>query len=194
VIFCYLHLEPVNSRKWYWKYLRGILVRHSLNVTSCILAWEEQLRDVTFWVVGHESRQRKRESLCSNGFWRRLAVGEKPVQWSVIGQGERLPASSQLYPTSQSLWDKLIFRSCWLSKEISHILWSQRIYYCVYKNVLLVPIINHMNPACNSRPSFSILTLLSHLYLCLLSGLFPSGFSTETFYAFLFSCSCCVTT
>jgi hypothetical protein len=37
-------------------------------------------------------------------------VGEKLAQWSVIGQGERLPASSQLYVTllTRSLHDKLI--------------------------------------------------------------------------------------
>jgi len=29
-------------------------------------------------------------------------VGEKPAHWSVIGQGERLPASSQLYVASQT--------------------------------------------------------------------------------------------
>jgi len=53
-------------------------------------------------VVGHEPQQRKRESLRSNGCWRILAVGEKPAQWSVIGQGDRLPASSQLYLASQT--------------------------------------------------------------------------------------------
>ena len=29
-------------------------------------------------------------------------MGEKPAQWSVIGQGDRLPASSQLYLASQT--------------------------------------------------------------------------------------------
>jgi len=29
-------------------------------------------------------------------------VCEKPAQWSVIGQGERLPASSQLYLASKT--------------------------------------------------------------------------------------------
>jgi hypothetical protein len=125
-------------------------------------------------------------------------VGEKAARWCVIGQGETLPASSQHYQTARSrgLRDILIFRSGWLSNEISRFLWSPRIHYCVYKNALLVPVMNHINPAQTSPPSISSLILLFHPYLGLLSGLFPSGFRRKflcIFVLLLMMCSNAIT-
>jgi hypothetical protein len=58
----------------------------------------------------------------------------------------------------------------------------------VHKSFRFVPILSQMNSV-HTIPSYSlrsILTLSSHLRLGLPSSLFPSGFSTRKFYAFLF--------
>jgi len=66
---------------------------------------------------------------------------------------------------------------------------SPKVDYGIHKSPQLVPILNHMHPV-NTFPIISlrsILILSSHLRLGLSCGLFPSGFPTKIFYAFLIS-------
>jgi hypothetical protein len=75
------------------------------------------------------------------------------------------------------------------TQEICHNLWNLMVYCSVHKKLPPVPVISQINPVHTLHP-ISIspnLTLSSHLCLGLPSGPFPSGFSTKTLHAFLFS-------
>jgi hypothetical protein len=78
--------------------------------------------------------------------------------------------------------------NCAATQRLFSILWNQKVYYRVRKSPPLVRILSHMNPV-HTIPSYLckiILILSTHLRLGLSSGLFPSGFRTNTLYAFLF--------
>jgi hypothetical protein len=73
------------------------------------------------------------------------------------------------------------------SQEIFHILWYPKVHHRIHKCPPYVPILSHLNPIHNPTSYFlkTILILSSHLHLGLPSGLFPSGFPTQTLYTTL---------
>ena len=75
------------------------------------------------------------------------------------------------------------------SQEILRILWSPKVYYCIYKYSEPVPILIQINPVNGPHPTScrSILILSSNLHLVFPSGLFPSGFPYKTLYTPLLS-------
>ena len=80
------------------------------------------------------------------------------------------------------------------SQAIPHILWRPNVHYCAYWNPPRAHVLSQINPVHAPHHTFwgSIFILSSHLSLCLLSGLFPSGFPTKTLYETLFSPLCAV--
>jgi hypothetical protein len=94
---------------------------------------------------------------------------------------------------SQSLthsWSWALLEKCQLCspQEFPSILWNPKVHYRVHKSPPLVPILNQIDPI-PTIPSY-----LSKIHFnivhpptsCLPSGLFPSGFSTNILYAFVF--------
>lgn len=102
VLSSLLRFKSLNNGTWCHKYLRYTVENYLLNITSrhwdwCFTAsWREKSNFVTSCLVWLNTScgKEKEKVLCSNGSWRRLAVGEKRVQPSMIGQGKRLPVSS----------------------------------------------------------------------------------------------------
>ena len=97
---------------------------------------------------------------------------------------ERAPTSYLLtYSTQQSpSWEANRFAA---SQEIPRILWNPKVHYCIHKSPPPVPILSQPDPVHTSpqTTSFrSILILSSHIRLGLTSGLFPSGFPTQTLH------------
>ena len=74
------------------------------------------------------------------------------------------------------------------SQDISHSLLNPKVHYCVYKTPQ--PWAGEQSLQTTLLFLQDILILSSHLYLCLPSGLFPSGFPTKTLYIFLFYSMC----
>jgi hypothetical protein len=82
--------------------------------------------------------------------------------------------------------------SCAATQEFPSILWNPMVQYRFHKSPPLVPILSkmdpvHTTPSCLSKIHFNI---VPHLHLGLPSGLFPSGFSTNILYVFLFVTIC----
>jgi hypothetical protein len=77
--------------------------------------------------------------------------------------------------------------SCSAIQKFCNVFWNQKFHYHVHKSPPLVPILRQISPV-HTTPSYlrSILILLSHLYLGLPSGLFPSVFPTKTSCTLLF--------
>ena len=71
-------------------------------------------------------------------------------------------------------------------QENLRILWNPKVHYRIHNCPPPVPILNQINPVHDSNPH-SILILSSQLRLGLPSGLFPSGFPTNTLYTPLLS-------
>jgi hypothetical protein len=69
------------------------------------------------------------------------------------------------------------------SQEIPRILWNLNVHYRIHKFSPTVSILSHLNLV--HIPTFlrSILILSSHLRLGLPSGLFPSGFPTQSLHS-----------
>jgi len=90
-------------------------------------------------------------------------------------------------PTEQiHSWEASRFSA---SEEIPRILWNPKVHYRIHKCPPPVPIPSQIDPVHAPTSHFwrSILILSSHLLLDLPSGLFPSGFPTQTLYTpFLF--------
>jgi hypothetical protein len=66
-------------------------------------------------------------------------------------------------------------------------LWNQQVYYCVDSTLPYVSLLSQINPVQDPHSLFwrSVVILSSLLFLCLASGLFPSGYPTETQHALL---------
>jgi hypothetical protein len=64
------------------------------------------------------------------------------------------------------------------------LLWNPIVHYRVHKSPPLATILSQMQKVHSVSPEF-ILILSSYLHLALLSGLFPPGFPTKVFYAFI---------
>ena len=75
------------------------------------------------------------------------------------------------------------------NQEIPHILWNPTVHFRSQKcPPLPVPILSRIIPVHASHPtSWKSILILSHLFLGLPSGLFPSGFPTKTLCAPLLS-------
>ena len=73
------------------------------------------------------------------------------------------------------------------SQEIPRILWNPNVHYRIHKCPPPLPILRHINAVPHTTLWRSILILSSHLRLGLPSGLFPSGFPTNTLYTPLLS-------
>jgi len=82
----------------------------------------------------------------------------------------------------------------WLlaSQEIPRILWNPKVHYRLHNSPPPVSILSLINPTHATHPTSLrfILILSSHLRLGLPSGLFPSGFPTQTLYTHLLSPIC----
>jgi hypothetical protein len=77
--------------------------------------------------------------------------------------------------------------SCSASHEFPNILWNSKVHYPVHSSPQLVHILKQINPIHTSSSYLRfVLILTSHLCLVPPSCVFPSGFPTETLYAFLF--------
>jgi hypothetical protein len=74
--------------------------------------------------------------------------------------------------------------SCAATQERVSILWNPKVHYRVHKSPPLAPILNDINPV-HTTPSY--LYMINFIIIQLPSGLCPSGFPTNTLYAFLFS-------
>ena len=70
------------------------------------------------------------------------------------------------------------------SQEIPRILWNPKVHYRIHKCPPTVPILSQLDQSIPPHPTSwrSILISSSHLRLGLPSGLFPSGFPTNTLY------------
>jgi hypothetical protein len=79
------------------------------------------------------------------------------------------------------------------TREITSIIWSPKVHYCIHKSSPLVPILSQTKPI-NTLPHSisprSILILSTHLRLGLRSGLFHSGSPTNNLYGLHFSLIC----
>ena len=75
------------------------------------------------------------------------------------------------------------------SQEIPRILLNLKVHYRIHKCPPPVPFLSQIDPvtAPTSHPLGSLFILSSHIRLGLPSGLFPSGFPTETLYTPLLS-------
>ena len=84
-----------------------------------------------------------------------------------------------LTPWSRVLLEKLTGSAA--SQEIPHIVWNPKVHCRNHKCPPPVPILSQLHPVSTPPTSWrSILILSSHLRLGLPTGLFPSGFPTET--------------
>jgi hypothetical protein len=79
--------------------------------------------------------------------------------------------------------------SHWINQEICNILWNPKGHYRFHNNPSLVPNLSQMNPMHKFPLYFpeSLPLMSSHQCVALPSGLFPSGFTAQTLYAFLIS-------
>ena len=84
------------------------------------------------------------------------------------------------YSMEQShFWESNRFKA---SQENPRILWNPKVHYRIHKCPPPVPILSQLDPVHTPTSWRSIIILSSHLRLALPSGLFPSGFPTETLY------------
>ena len=86
----------------------------------------------------------------------------------------------------QSPWEANRFAA---RQEIPLILWNPKVHYRIHKCPRPVPILSQLDPV-PARTSYFLkihLILSSHLWLCLPSGLFPSGVPTKNLYTPLLS-------
>jgi len=83
-------------------------------------------------------------------------------------------------------WDANRFSA---NQEIMHILWNPKVHYRIHKCSPPVPILSQLDPVHTPHPTSwrFILILSCHQRLGLPSGLFPSGFPTNTLYTPLLS-------
>jgi hypothetical protein len=78
------------------------------------------------------------------------------------------------------------------SQEIPRILWNPKVHYRIHNSPPPVPVLSQTDPVHTPTSHFLkiILILSSRLRLGLMSGLFPSGFPTNTLYTPLRSVIC----
>ena len=104
----------------------------------------------------------------------------------------RYELAQNLHHGGESFFRRYSFSA---SQEIPRNLWNTKVHYGIHKCPPPVPVLSQINPVhgphSTSRKSFFI--LFSRPCLGHPSGIFPSGFPTQTLYATILICATCLT-
>jgi hypothetical protein len=123
----------------------------------------------------------------------RFPVGSSPARFQCQGYIASKSMATGAYepPTNLPSWRRALLEKppvVQIHENFPRFYGSRKIHYSVHKSLPLIPILYQIN-AVKTTPSYlrPILILFTGLCLGLPSCLFPSGFTTNILYAFLFA-------